>query len=172
MNLLFFKSKKGIIISVILLLLIFIGILLINSKDIFADAFSKNNETKVEEDDFFKELDNEMSKALDANLSDYRKYDKLKEDDVDLFYVIQQIPKNYGDYYAIYLNEQNDKCKVLKQDLDGVYTLFEFEKNKESKCEWIISGEKSVQGEYKFINDYFIENQNPEGMEHGREETN
>ena len=166
--------KKRTIFSIVLLIFFLIGISIVISGGYITKVFSSNNQIKDKEEEvFFRELDSDMAQALEVNLSDYSKYDtQNSHKDIDLLDVVIQVPKKYGDYYAIYISEKNNKCKVLKQDLDGVFTLYEFEKEKESTSDWKLSKEKSIQGEYKFINDYFIENPTPGGIEEGKANAN
>gem|GEM_PF-1532763 len=140
--------------------------------------FSTQNKSEMSEMkkmyDFHLELDNTMAKALEIELNNYRKIDTLvgfmkpEYRELNIGDVREQIPLKYGDTTpSIYINKDNTQGIALTQDLQGVYTLYEFEanKDKESRFKWTITGTKSVQGEYKAVNEnvkkYFEKNPNP-----------
>jgi len=123
---------------------------------------------------FLDELDKTIAKAFEVDLSSYRKIDTLNGFMTPEYYELRlldvrmQIPLKYGDTIpSIYLNKDNTQGIAFTQDLQGVYTLYEFEanKDKESRFKWTITGTKTVQGEYKAVNEnvkeYFKKNPNP-----------
>ena len=110
---------------------------------------------------FLDTLHQDIAKAFDIDLSNYVKINSFLYKEANLFGIEKQLSLQYGDIYAIYLNNDNSAGIVLKQDLKGVYTLYEFIVNKNSKIAFGITNIDQVQGEYKFIDDYFLKNPNP-----------
>ncbi|NJD01387.1 MAG: hypothetical protein FIA99_02025 [Ruminiclostridium sp.] len=111
--------------------------------------------------DFFNSLYRDIAKAFNIDLSSYNKIDTVVNEKINLAGIHKQLSLKYGDLYSIYLNSSNSAGIVLKQDLEGVYTLYRFETNEESKIRFNINSIDKVQGKYRFINDYFIKNPNP-----------
>lgn len=123
---------------------------------------------------FLDELDKTMAKAFEIDLSGYRKIDtlvglmKTEHKELHIGDVREQLNLKYGDKIpSIYLNKDNTQGIALTQDLQGLYTLYEFEANKDenSRFKWTITGIKTFQGEYKAVNDnvkeFFKKNPNP-----------
>ncbi|NJD01388.1 MAG: hypothetical protein FIA99_02030 [Ruminiclostridium sp.] len=123
---------------------------------------------------FYLEWDKTMVKAFAVDLNGYRKietmvgFTKLEYTDLNISDVRRQIPLKYGDIIpSIYLNKSNTQGIAVTQDLNGLYTLYEFEesRDKDSKYAWKIVETKTVQGERKFINEnekkQFIKNPTP-----------
>lgn len=118
--------------------------------------------------DFLLELDKTMAAALGVDLNSYRKVDtmvgfmKPEYSELRLLDVKLQIPSKYGDsIMSIYLSKDNTQGIALKQEIastqefKGVYNLYEFQANedKDSRYAWKITGTKSVEGEYKAVNE-------------------
>ncbi len=144
------------------------------SRNSLAEKSDSEKEALKEMYDFYLEWDKTMAKAFAIDLNDYRKIDtmvgftKLEYADLKIVDVKKQIPLKYGDISpSIYLNKSNTQGIAVTQDLNGLYTLYEFEENwdKDSKYEWKITGTKTVQGEPEFINEtqkeHYIKNPNP-----------
>ena len=123
---------------------------------------------------FADERDKKMADALNIHLSSYKKIDTLvgfmtpEHDELSIGDVRVQIPLKYGSTIpSVYLNKENTHGIALVQDLQGVYTLYKFEanKNEDSRFKWTITETETVQGELEFINEsvksYFEKNPNP-----------
>jgi hypothetical protein len=132
------------------------------------DTYSYENSKSLytlEEADFFDKLYQDIAKAFNIDIRNYNKLSSFVNKKVDLTGIEKQLSLKYGDVYAIYLNSNNSAGIVLKQDLEGVYTLYKFTVNDDNKIGFKITGVDKLQGEYKFINDYFIKNPKQEAEE-------
>lgn len=183
----FKKPKVGVVIAAAAVVVVlaaggvfasgFIGktVSIIANVDSNSSAKSNSEENSLKEmQDFSSEWDKTMAKTFNIDLSGYRKietmvgfmkpeYRELKIGDVR-----EQISLNYGDRVpSVYLNSTNNRGIAATQDLNGLYTLYEFEVNvsNDSRFKWKITGSKTVQGERKFVNEeekaFFTKNPSP-----------
>jgi len=101
--------------------------------------------------DFTIELDKTMAEIFGIDLIGFRKIDTLpgfikpEHEELHMGDVREQLNLEYGNTNpSIYLNEDNTYGIAMTQNLQGIYTLYEFEANRNegSRYKWIITGKK------------------------------
>jgi hypothetical protein len=166
------KNKFFLILLLSVFILVVIGVLTnIFSGSIFGiekkvDVFSvqNNNERKAMNEmyKFYLEWDKTMAEVFNINMGNYRKIDTLvgfmtsEYDELNIGDIRVQIPLKYGDTTpSVYINKENSAGIAATQGIDGLYTLYEFEKSKDkySRYNWEITKTFEVWGERKFVNE-------------------
>ncbi|NCC06949.1 MAG: hypothetical protein EOM30_02630 [Clostridia bacterium] len=181
------KIRKSILVAAIITLII-LGVILgcyfvrlLKTNDVKSAGSVTQTTADKELYAFLLSLDKTMGEVLEIDLSNYRKIDTLdgfttsEYDDLRLLDIKMQIPSEYGDsILSIYLNNDNTKGVAPKQgiaptkEFNGVYNMYLFERDldKDSKFAWKITENKSVEGEFKAINEtvreHFMNNRTAE----------